>query len=69
MKFQFHEEARREYREAAGYYKKIRKELANEFVDEVERSIQRIRSTPESWLLVEGNIPRYLLRRFPYGIY
>lgn len=69
MKYVFHGEALKEYAEAAMHYKKISRRLGRAFVEEVEQSIKKIQSTPETWIPVEENIRRYLLGRFPYGIY
>jgi plasmid stabilization system protein ParE len=38
-------------------------------VDEVETGIRAILNGPEVWRVVEDDIRRYLIRRFPYGIY
>ncbi len=69
MKHVFHDEALKEYAEAAMHYKKISRQLGRAFVEEVERSIDKIQFAPETWIAVEENIRRHLLRKFPYGIY
>ncbi len=69
MKYVFHSDALQEYSEAAMYYKKISPELGKAFVDEVETSVRKILSAPETWRIVEEDIRRFLIRRFPYGIY
>lgn len=69
MRYVFHDEALNEYAEAALHYKKISRNLGRIFVEEVEESIEKIQAMPETWMIVEDNIRRYLLQRFPYGIY
>jgi plasmid stabilization system protein ParE len=69
MRHVFHPEALREYSEAASYYKKISPGLGKAFVREVETSVRKILSGPETWRVVEEDVRRYLLHRFPYGIY
>ncbi len=69
MRYVFHPDALREYSETAKYYKKISPELGKACVDEVEKSIRIILSSPETWRPIDDDIRRYLLHRFPYGIY
>ncbi|MEE4359306.1 MAG: type II toxin-antitoxin system RelE/ParE family toxin [Desulfococcaceae bacterium] len=69
MKYIFHPDALREYSEATAHYKKISPKLGKAFVDEVEISISKIVSTPKTWMIIADDIRRYLLHRFPYGIY
>jgi hypothetical protein len=38
-------------------------------VDEVEGGIAVILSDPVVWRIIEDDVRRYLIRRFPYGIY
>jgi len=69
MRYVFHPDALREYSEATGHYKKISPGLGKAFVREVETSVRKILSAPETWRVVEEDVRRYLLHRFPYGIY
>jgi len=42
---------------------------ADAFVAEVEHAILMIRKYPNRWRSVAGNVRRYLVHRFPFGIY
>lgn len=68
MKYDFHPEARNEYREAAAFYEKSRSGLGATFTLEVEATIDRIVQSPASWPLVDQDVRRCLSRVFPYGI-
>ena len=67
--YQFHPEASLEYGEAVDYYIEINPLLADAFVGEVEHAISMIRKYPNRWRLVDENVRRYLVHRFPFGIY
>ncbi len=69
MRYIFHPEAVKEYSEAAKYYKERSLKVSKAFIDEVEKSIFRILSSPKMWRILEEDIRRYLLPHFPYGIY
>jgi plasmid stabilization system protein ParE len=43
--------------------------LGEDFLDEFEAAINAIWDAPEGWQIIEGDLRRYLMRRFPYGIY
>ena len=69
MRYIFHPEALQEYEEATVYYSKISRELAVSFIDLVEKGIKKIREHPEAWQVVEEDVRRHLIKRFPFGIY
>ena len=69
LRYQFHPDASLEYGEAVDYYIEINPLLADAFVAEVEHAILMIRKYPNRWRSVAGNIRRYLVHRFPFGIY
>lgn len=69
MKYVFHPEAIDDYSEAATYYAEISLELANAFIESVESGITRITASPGTWRVVEEDVRRYLVKRFPFGIY
>jgi plasmid stabilization system protein ParE len=69
MRYIFHSGALAEYEDAAGYYKNISRELAISFVDSVEKGIERILESPNTWPTVEEDVHRHLIKRFPFGIY
>jgi len=43
--------------------------LGDEFADEIEAGVRAILNTPFAWRREEGDVHRYLVKRFPYGIY
>ncbi|HXP60069.1 MAG TPA: type II toxin-antitoxin system RelE/ParE family toxin, partial [Dongiaceae bacterium] len=51
------------------YYNRQVPGLGDAFVDEVEIGIGAILNGPTVWRVVEDDVRRYLIRRFPYGIY
>jgi plasmid stabilization system protein ParE len=55
---------------AAGlYYNRQVPALGDEFVDEIEVGVQRVVAAPYTWRIIEEDVRRYLVRRFPYGLY
>jgi toxin ParE1/3/4 len=69
MKFGFHPEAEKEYAEAIRYYLKINPQLAAGFVSEVEHGVKMICRHPLVWRVIDQDVRRYLIHRFPFGIY
>ena len=68
MTYDFHPEARLEYREAAVFYEARRSGLGAAFTLEVEAAIHRILEAPERWRVIEQDVRRCLTHTFPYGI-
>jgi len=68
MSFVFHPEAETEFNEAIDYYEKIELGLGYDFAIEVYNTIQRSVSFPKAWSVIEGDIRRSLVKRFPYGV-
>ncbi len=68
MSFYFHPEAESELQDAINYYEGIRADLGHDFAVEVYSAIQRAVSMPESWALIDTDIRRSLVSRFPYGV-
>ena len=69
MSFHFHPGALEEYRHTTLYYSDISREIGLAFVDEIELGIQHILEYPRAWPVVEQDVRRHLITRFPYGIY
>ena len=69
MRFIFHQEALLEYEKAAVYYSKISKELSISFIETIESGLKEILEYPEGRQIIEEDIRRYLIKRFPFGIY
>ncbi len=68
MSFYFHLEAEADLRDAINYYEGIRTDLDHDFAVEVYSAIQRAVLMPESWALIDTDIRRSLVARFPYGV-
>ena len=68
MTYDFHPEARLEYREAAAFYESRRPGLGAAFSVEVEATIRTILETPEKWRCLEQDVRTCRARTFPYAI-
>ena len=68
MKYSFHPDAEEEFNHAIHYYHDCRKGLGYEFVVEVYLAIERARAYPKAWHIIEGDIRRSLVNKFPFGI-
>jgi toxin ParE1/3/4 len=69
MRYRFVDEALAEYIEAGCYYNAQAEGLGDAFVDEIEAAISVVLKNPTVFRIVEGDVRRYLVKRFPYGIY
>src|SRR5260221_14686603 len=69
MKYGFHVEAELEYTEAIHYYLAIDSRIADGFISEIEHGISAICRNPLTWRVIESDVRRYLVHRFPFGIY
>ena len=68
MTYDFHPEARWEYREAAAFYESRRPGLGAAFSVEVEATIGRILEAPKRWRRVEQDVHCCRTRTFPFAI-
>ncbi|MDM8005407.1 MAG: type II toxin-antitoxin system RelE/ParE family toxin [Phycisphaerae bacterium] len=68
MNCSFHPEAETEFLEAIDYYESCRIGLGCEFSLEVYSAIELIRAHPKTWPVLDGEIRRFLVSRFPHGI-
>ena len=66
--FFFHPEAEEEFNQAIEYYEEIEPGLGYDLALEVYASIHRSVEYPKAWSLLEGDIGRSLVKRFPYGV-
>ncbi len=69
MRLTYHPDAKAELIEAARFYNQRVSGLGAEFLEAVDQSGQIILKTPDRWRVVDGNVRRYLMSRFPYTIY
>ena len=62
-------EAAQDIEEAASWYEEQSRGLGREFLEEVDRSLQRIAEQPELYPSVHRGIRRALIHRFPFGVF
>lgn len=68
MRYSFHPEADTEFLKAIDYYEEREEGLGYDFAVEAYSTIERILLHPKAWPLVEEDIRRSLVKRFPYGV-
>jgi plasmid stabilization system protein ParE len=68
VKYSFHPEAEAEFVQAIEYYEECEVGLGYDFAVEVYSAIERTMAYPKAWPIIEEDIRRSLVRRFPYGI-
>jgi len=68
VKIEFLEAAQAELDDAFEWYEAQQKNLGVQFINEFEAAIKRISIYPESYVLIDNEIRRCLIKRFPYGI-
>ena len=64
-----HPEAAAELIEASRYYEQSVRTLGVQFLEAVEEAVAKIAAGPERWPIMEDEIRRFLMWRFPYAIY
>ncbi len=69
MIWRYHPEAAEEFLEACIHYTGISPELGRTFYASIEGGIQKIVSRPRTWPVIEDGVRRFVVQRFPYGIY
>lgn len=68
MSLTFHPEADEEFQAAVDFYNERRDELGIDFYTEVRLTLERIQQFPKTWPVLEREIRRCLVNRFPYGV-
>ena len=69
MKTVYHPQVRRELQQIIDYYNECSKGLGNTFLNDFEQHVFNISSSPTRWIVIEGEIRRSLMKRFPYVVY
>ena len=69
MNLIYHPAAEAEVVAAARFYEERIGGLGVQFLNEFDQSIATILEAPARWRIVKDDKRRYLLHRFPYGIY
>jgi hypothetical protein len=68
MSYRFHPEAEAELNLSIDYYECIETGLGYDFAIEVYDTIQRVVDFPKAWGVLDGDVRRSLVKRFPYGV-
>lgn len=68
MKLSFHPDAESEFDLAISYYEDCEHGLGYDFSLEVLTGIQAIAEYPRGWPIIEDDVRRCLVNRFPFGI-
>ena len=69
MTHRFNAEALAEFISAGRYYNQQVPGLGDDFIDEVESGSHTILSNLTVWKILEDDVRRFHVLRFPYGIY
>ena len=69
MRVEYHPALEKELLEIVEYYNQCSLGLGLEFLNEFERQILTIAAMPMQWRVVDADIRRALMKRFPYVIY
>jgi plasmid stabilization system protein ParE len=64
-----HPEATAELTEAGRFYEQKVRLLGAQFLDAVDDAVTVISAAPKRWPVIEDDVRRYLIPRFPYAIY
>jgi plasmid stabilization system protein ParE len=68
LRVSFHENAEGELNEAADFYDLVSSKLGSLFIDEIQRTIERITEFPEAAPLLRGRVRKKPVAKFPYSI-
>ena len=69
MRVIYHPAAEVELIQAAHFYEERVPTLGAQFLDATDRAILVISEAPDRWRIVEKDVRRYAMPRFPYAIY
>jgi toxin ParE1/3/4 len=69
MIWRYHPEAAEEFLEACIHYSQISPDLGRAFYASIEGSIEKIVNAPRTWPVIEDGVRRFVVQRFPYGVY
>jgi toxin ParE1/3/4 len=68
MTFAFHPDAKAEFIAAINYYEGVETGLGFDFSVEIFSTLHNIADYPSAWPVLEGDVRRCLVNRFPFGI-
>jgi len=63
-----HPEALKELQASARFYEMQKAGLGGRFLDAIESGFRQIERSPFLWRSIRGDIRRFLVKTFPYGI-
>ena len=66
--YQFLPEAEEEMNEAARFYEGRSEGLGEDFLEEVQHTVESILAFPQSGPVISENLRRRILQRFPFGL-
>ena len=69
MRLIYHPDAEAELIEAAQFYERRVPGLGGQFLAAIDVAVGVIQQAPQRWRVLEADVRRYLLPRFPYAIY
>jgi len=69
MRLIYHPKAEAELVEAIEFYKASVPGLGGEFLASIETCLASLQAEPSRWRVVQGDVRRGLVGRFPFGIY
>lgn len=69
MRIDYHPAVASELEEIRDHYEQCSMGLGADFIDEFERQILTIAAMPSRWMVVQRDIRRSLMKRFPYVIF
>jgi plasmid stabilization system protein ParE len=69
MRVIYHPAAEAELIQAAEFYEQQVPSLGGQFLDVIEDAVASIIESPKRWRILEKDVRRFLLPRFPFAIY
>jgi toxin ParE1/3/4 len=69
MRLIYHPDAEAEVLEAVRFYEGRNPGVGERFLRDFDAAVAAICESPDRWRIVEDDIRRFALRRFPYAIY
>ena len=69
MRVIYHPSAEAEIIDAAQFYAGAWRVSKLNFLDAVDQAVAAILENPERWRIIEADVRRYLMARFPFAIY
>lgn len=68
MRLEFHPSTATDAREATVYYEQQRRGLGSHFLSELDKAIAQIARAPLAFPVVDGQVRRSIIKRFPYVV-